>query len=127
MTDDATEIGNLYRRARGEAQAFTCEVTDKADVTEKGTVTRIRHFSGKMSGSRNANRPRDKHPEGTMGWLWDQPQSGDVCCYCREKFEAGQLRYRIMQATPAFGGGRRFFAWIASRQSRMSVVLAATT
>jgi len=66
----------------------------------KDTVTRIRHFSGKMSGSRNVSRPLDAYPKGTYGWLSNQPSSGDVCYYCRERFEPGHLRWRIMHSVP---------------------------
>jgi hypothetical protein len=68
-----------------------------------GTVTRIRHSSGKMSGSRNA-READTYPEWTYGWLSAQPQSADVCYYCRERFEPGQLRWRIKHSIPAGWG-----------------------
>lgn len=73
--------------------------------TDTAAVTHTRHFSGKMSGSRNAKADRpDQCREGTYGWLWAQPSSGDVCYYCRSKFDAGQLRYRIMQGVPTGWG-----------------------
>jgi hypothetical protein len=73
----------------------------KHPVSNENTVTRIRHSSGKMSGSRNASRPRDAYPEWTCGRIWAQPQSADVCYYCRESFEPGQRRWRILNAVPA--------------------------
>ena len=71
---------------------------------KRPAVTYLRHFSGRMSGSRNEDRPLDKYPEGTNGWLCDQPQSGDVCYYCRQRFSPDQLRYRIMQIVPGGWG-----------------------
>jgi hypothetical protein len=68
------------------------------------SVTRPRHSSGKMSGSRNPNTQRDAYPEGTNGWHCAQPQSADVCYYCRLRFSPGQMRYRIMQALPSGWG-----------------------
>jgi hypothetical protein len=67
-------------------------------------VTHLRHFSGRMSGSCNADWPRDACPEGTKGWLADQPSSGDVCYYCRRGFSADQMRYRIMNIVPSGWG-----------------------
>ena len=86
---DAEEIGRLF---------------GQASQTIRGAVTYSRHFSGKMSGSRNANRPRDAYPKGTNGWLCDQPSSGDVCYYCRQRFAPDQMRFRIMQAVPGGWG-----------------------
>ncbi len=72
----------------------------------EGDVTHLRHSSGKMSGSRNAAKQAAaaKYLEGTMGWLHGQPQSGDVCYYCRERFKPGQMRYRIMHDLPGSWG-----------------------
>jgi hypothetical protein len=87
MTDpDAVEIGRLFRKAKDAIGS---------------SVTHLRHFSGKMSGSRNADRSSSsgERPEVvTNGWLADQPSSGDVCYYCGERFEPNQMRYRVMQA-----------------------------
>ena len=122
MTDaadpEAIDIGSLFRHGRetilGRATVINQgTVTDTRNFSEEishsrnadcksgdgSTVTPIRHFSGKMSGSRNANGP-SKCAEGTNGWFADQPQSGDVCYYCRARFEPGQMRYRIMNAIP---------------------------
>jgi hypothetical protein len=43
-------------------------------------------------------------PEGTYGRLAAQPSSGDVCYYCRQRFSADQMRYRIMHAVPSGWG-----------------------
>ena len=78
-----------------------------ATPTNKSRVTRIRHSSGKMSGSGNATRldPQRVRTEGvTYGELASQPQSADVCYYCAERFEPGQLRWRILQTVPAGWG-----------------------
>ena len=98
---DAIEIGNLFRRATGRSENHRCNSGAShptPDDQKQTTVTSIRHFSGRMSGSRNADRQPDKYPEGSNGWLCEQPSSGDVCYYCRERFEPGQMRYRIMNA-----------------------------
>jgi hypothetical protein len=73
---------------------------------KRPTVTHIRHFSGRMSGSRNADTPLDQSiPEViTYGWLAYQPQSAAVCYYCRERFAPDQMRYRIMHATASGWG-----------------------
>jgi hypothetical protein len=54
------------------------------------SVTPLRHFSGKMSGSRNGTRTRDGD--------WDYERSVDAsCCYwCRDRFAPGQMRYPIL-------------------------------
>ncbi len=104
---DEVEIGNLFRRATGTSENHQCNPGIGARVPDdqkQRTVTPTRHFSGKMSGSRNADGP-SKYAEGTYGWLFDQPQSGDVCYYCRQKFEPGQLRYRIMNSVMSANNG----------------------
>ncbi len=73
----------------------------------KQTVTRIRHFSGKMSGSGNATRldPYRVRTEGvTYGELTDQSQSAEFCYYCAERFEPGHLRWRVTAATASGWG-----------------------
>jgi hypothetical protein len=92
MTDEAAaiKIGRLFRKAK-DAMG--------------GSVTHLRHFSGKMSGSRNADRSSGERPEVvTMGWLAGQPSSGDVCYYCGKRFAPDQLRYRVMQAVASGWG-----------------------
>lgn len=53
-------------------------------------VTSLRHFSGKMSGSRNGTRTRDGD--------WDYERSVEAsCCYwCRDRFAPGRMRYPIL-------------------------------
>jgi hypothetical protein len=59
-------------------------------MLDRSGVTPIRHFSGKMSGSRNGSRTRDGN--------WDHERSVDAsCCYwCRDRFAPGQMRYPIL-------------------------------
>jgi hypothetical protein len=59
-------------------------------MSEGDGVTPLRHFSGKMSGSRNGTRTRDGN--------WDYERSVDAsCCYwCRDRFAPGQMRYPIL-------------------------------
>ena len=65
---DAIEIGNLFRRATGRSENHRCNSGAShptPDDQKQTTVTSIRHFSGRMSGSRNADRQPDKYPEGS--------------------------------------------------------------
>ena len=57
---------------------------------QRARVTPTRHFSGKMSGSRNETRTRDGK--------WDHERSVDACCcyWCRDRFAPGQMRYPIL-------------------------------
>src|SRR6266566_1140140 len=68
----------------------TIERPAKTRKTSGGSVTPSRHFSGKMSGSRNDTRTRDG--------AWDHERSVDAsCCYwCRDRFAPGQMRYPIL-------------------------------
>ena len=68
----------------------------------KQTVTRIRHFSGKMSGSGNADRA--PYPVRTYGELTAQSQSAEFCYYCPERFEPVQLRWRVTAGTASGWG-----------------------
>jgi predicted nucleic acid-binding Zn ribbon protein len=57
---------------------------------ERGGVTPLRHFSGKMSGSRNGTRTRDGDLD-----CWRSVDA--ACCYwCRDRFASGQMRYPIL-------------------------------
>jgi hypothetical protein len=100
-TVDAIEIGKLFRKAQ---EAFGATIESAVLSPKRPAVTRLRHFSGKMSGSCNADGLRDAFPEGTSGWFSAQPSSGDVCYYCRQRFSADQMRYRIMNIVPSGWG-----------------------
>jgi hypothetical protein len=105
---DAEEMRGLFQAGGGLAGLAMAEKVmreiNKAVPKPKVTVTHIRHSSGRMSGSRNADLVRDRHREGTNGWHADQPASADVCYYCRERFVSGQLRCRIMNIVPSGWG-----------------------
>jgi hypothetical protein len=114
--DDAAErIGALYRKAAERDPFLKGELPPR----KHPAVTRIRHLSGRMSGSRNADHekvptwmqekypvafPEGRYREGTNGWLSAQPQSPHVCYYCRERFAPEQMRYRIMHSTASGWG-----------------------
>jgi len=85
---DALAIGELYRKALGDEAPRKAHSEDTKP--RRGSVTPLRHFSGKMSGSRNARRTRDG--------CWDHERSVDAsCCYwCRDRFDPGQMRYPIL-------------------------------
>jgi hypothetical protein len=108
MTDtidaDAVEINKLFRKACDSLgfNPFEAKPAEKAPK-KKVSVTHTRHSSGRMSGSRNTDRVCD-YREGTNGWLAEQPSSGDVCYYCRERFAPGQIRFRIMNCVPVGWG-----------------------
>jgi predicted nucleic acid-binding Zn ribbon protein len=66
------------------------EILSPSTKPKPRSVTPSRHFSGKMSGSRNGTRTRDGD--------WDCWRSVDAsCCYwCRDRFAPGQMRYPIL-------------------------------
>jgi hypothetical protein len=53
-------------------------------------VTPLRHFSGKMSGSRNGTRTHDG------GWDYERSVDASCCYWCRDRFGPGQMRYPIL-------------------------------
>jgi len=95
MTDDvnAAEIGELYRKAReclGTPVIEPDEIIPPSE-TKQGSVTPIRLFSGKLSGSRNGRNTRYSN----LGRSLD----ATVCHWCDQKFAPGQMRYPILTDT----------------------------
>jgi hypothetical protein len=93
---DAIEIGALFQKAReaaGEVPKHAPEVLPPEPKREP--VTPIRHFSGKMSGSRNASSGPDGHAPSA---------DATSCHWCREKFQHGQKRFAILESTNALWG-----------------------
>jgi hypothetical protein len=65
-------------------------MSNRPPKAKRGSVTHLRHFSGKMSGSRNGTKTRDGNG--------DHKRSVDAsCCYwCRDRFAPGRMRYPIL-------------------------------
>jgi hypothetical protein len=59
-------------------------------MTKRGGVTPLRHFSGKMSGSRNGSKTRNG------GWDYERSVDATCCYWCRDRFASGQMRYPIV-------------------------------
>jgi hypothetical protein len=78
---DAIAIGELFRKAR--ALHDTPHETRKDMKPRQGSVTPIRLFSGKLSGSRNG---KDK----------EERLDATACHWCRGPFQRGQMRYPIL-------------------------------
>jgi endogenous inhibitor of DNA gyrase (YacG/DUF329 family) len=62
----------------------------RATSHRRESVTPLRHFSGKMSGSRNGTKTRDGD------WDWERSVDASCCYWCRERFAPGQMRYPIL-------------------------------